>query len=77
MIKKRELERLWILETPNIYSKEQLDSIHYFQRTGFYSKYQHIKVKPNIFDKRQSFLRKMHDYKSRSEFLNSFNRRNN
>lgn len=77
MIKKREIQRLRILETPNIYNKEELDAISYFQGTGFYRKYQDPKVKPNIFDTRQSFLVKMHDYKLRNEFLDSFNRRNN
>ena len=77
MRKKREIKRLWILETPSIYNKEELDAISYFQGTGFYSKQQDPKVKPNIFDTRQSFLVKMHNYKLRNEFLDSFNRRNN
>ncbi len=77
MIKKREIQRLRILETPNFYTKEELDAISYFQGTGFYSKHQDTKVKPNIFDTRQSFLLKMHDDKLRNEFLDSFNHRNN
>lgn len=77
MIKKREIQRLRILETPNLYTKEELDAISYFQGTGLYSKHQDPKVKPNIFDTRQSFLLKMHDDKLRNEFLDSFNRRNN
>ena len=35
MIKKREIQRLRILETPNFYTKEELDAISYFQGTGF------------------------------------------
>lgn len=77
MIKKREIKRLRMLETPNIYNKEELDTISYFQGTGFYSKQQDPKVKPNIFNTRQSFLVKMHDYKLRNEFLDSFNCQNN
>ena len=77
MIKKREIQRLRIIETPNIYNKKELDARSYFQGTGFYSKYQDSKVKPDIFDTRQSFLVKLHDYKLRNEFLDSFNRRNN
>jgi len=38
MIKKREIKRLRIIKTPNIYNKEELDAISYFQGTGFYSK---------------------------------------
>ena len=75
--KRRELKKLRIKETPNFYTKEELDAISYFQGTDFYSKHQDPKVKPNIFDTRQSFLLKMHDDKLRNEFLNSFNRRNN
>lgn len=77
MRKKREIQRLRMLETPKSYTKEELDSIDYFQGTGFYKKHQDPKVKPNIFDTRQSFLLKMHDDKLRNEFLDSFNRLNN
>lgn len=77
MIKKREIKRLRMLETPNFYNKEELNAISYFQGTSFYSKQQDLKVKPNIFDTKQSFLVKMHDYKLRNEFLDSFNRLNN
>lgn len=75
--KRRELKKLRIKETPNFYTKEELDAISYFQGTGFYRKHQDPKVKPNIFDTRQSFLLKMHDDKLRNEFLNNFNCRNN
>jgi len=77
MRKKREIKKLRIQEIPNLYSKEELDAISYFQGTGFYIKHQNPKVKSNIFDTRQSFLLKMHDPISRENFLNSFNRRNN
>jgi hypothetical protein len=75
--KKRDIKKLRIQEIPNLYTKEELDAISYFQETGFYIKHQNPKVKSNIFDTRQSFLLKMHDPISRENFLNSFNRRNN
>ena len=48
----------------------------YFQGTGFYARQQDPKMKPNIYDTRQSFLLKMHDDQMRDEFLASFNRKN-
>jgi hypothetical protein len=74
--KAKELKKLRIKETPDIYTKEELDSIHYFQKTGFYRKYQDPDVKPNIFDTRQTFLLKMHNPIFRNNFLNSFNSKN-
>ena len=77
MKRKKELKRLRVLDKKSYYTKEELDAMNYFQGTGFYITYQDPKVKPNIFDTRQSFLLKMHDDKLRNEFLDSFNRRNN
>ena len=77
MKRKKELKRLRVLDKKSYYTKEELDAMNYFQGTGFYIKYQDLKVKPNIFDTRQSFLLKMHDDKLRNEFLDSFNRLNN
>ena len=71
--KRRELKKLRIKETPNFYTKEELDAISYFQGTSFYQKHQDPEVKPNIFDTRQTFLLKMHDPVLRNNFLNSFN----
>jgi hypothetical protein len=76
MKKKRELKRLRIKENSNLYTKEELDAIDYFQGTGFYQKYQDPKLKPNIFNTRQTFLFKMHDPILRNHFLNSFNSEN-
>ena len=76
MRKQRELKRLRIKENSNLYTKEELDAIDYFQGTGFYQKYQDSKLKPNIFDTRQTFLFKMHDPILRHNFLNSFNSEN-
>ncbi len=76
--KKREIRRLRLQESDDLYTKEELDAINYFQGTGdFYRKRQDPKLKPNIFDTRQSFLVKMHDPILRKNFLNSFNRQNN
>lgn len=76
MKKKRELKRLRIKENSNVYIKEELDAIDYFQGTGFYQKYQDPKLKPNIFDTRQTFLFKMHDPILRNNFLSSLNSEN-
>jgi len=77
MLKKREIQRLRILETPNFYTKEELDAISYFQGTGFYSYHQSLGTPPNIFDTRRSFLLKVEKNKNmRENFLKSYNRRN-
>ncbi len=72
MKKQREIKRLKDV----FYTKEELDAIDYFHGTGIYRKHQDPRVKPNIFDTRQSFLLKMHDDQMRDEFLASFNRKN-
>ena len=46
-----------------------------FSRTGFYEKYQSIETIPNIFDTRESFLKKMRNLEMRETFLNSYNNR--
>ena len=74
MRKKRELRKLKIKENYNYYTKEELDAINYFYGNDFYEKYQDPKVRPNIYDTRQTFLLKMHDRTLRTNFLNSFNR---
>jgi hypothetical protein len=76
MQKKREALRLRLKENFNRTSEEQ-DAVDYFNGTGIYAKLQDIKTKPNIFDTRQSFLRKMHDPIALNNFLDSFNRINN
>jgi len=76
MKKKKELKKLRIKENSNFYTKEELDSMDYFQGTGFYQKYQDPELKPKIFDTRQTFLFKMHDPILRNNFLNSLNSEN-
>ncbi len=71
MRKKKEIQRLGILD--NNFTKAELDAIDYFQGSGFYTEHQDPKVKPNVFDTRQSFLLKMHDPILRENFLKSFN----
>ena len=77
MRKKREIIRLRLREDAKLYTKEELDAMDYFQGNKFYKKQQDPRVKPNIFDTRQSFLLKMHDDKLRNDFLNNLNRRKN
>ena len=76
MTKQAELRRVRMIDRPSLYTKEELDAIDYFQGTGFYARQQDPKMKPNIYDTRQSFLLKMHDDQMRDEFLASFNRKN-
>ena len=76
MKRKREIKRLRLLDNKDWYSKEELDAMDYFNGTGFYHEEQDPTRKPNIFDTRQTFLLKMHDDKSRNDFLNSFNSKN-
>jgi hypothetical protein len=71
--KKGEIKRVRMKEEPKLYTKEELDAIDYFQGNGIYAKYQHEKEKYNVFDTRQSFLRKMHDPIELAKFLDSFN----
>lgn len=74
MKKQAELGRLRaVIRTTRYYTKEELDAISYFKGTGFYAKQQDTKMKPNIFDTRQTFLIKMQDKTVRTEFLGSFN----
>ena len=76
MEKQAELRRTRMMDKRNRYTKEELDAIDYFQGSGFYARQQDPKMKPNIYDTRQSFLLKMHDDQMRDEFLASFNRKN-
>lgn len=74
--KQKELKRLRIKDDYKFYTEQELDSIHYFQGTGFYQKKQDQDVEPNVYDTRKSFLLKMHNPKARDKFLKSFNDRN-
>lgn len=52
-------------------SSQERDAIAYIEGTGFYSKQQDLRTKPNIFDTRETFLLKMHDKNNRTNFLNA------
>jgi len=54
---------------------EEQDAFNYFSSTGFYKNYQSPKTSPNIFDTRESFLKKMNNPEMRTNFLNSYNNR--
>ena len=43
---------------------------------GIYKKYQDPKISPNLFDTRQTFLKKMEDQEMREKFLENYNRLN-
>ena len=77
MKKQTAIRRARMMDKRNCYTKEELGAIAYFQGTGFYAKQQNPKMKPNIYDTRQSFLLKMHDDRMRNDFLNSLNYKNN
>lgn len=72
--KQIQLKRLRIKDTSGFYTKEELDAINYFHGKGFYAKQQDPTMKPNIFDTRQSFLKKMHNPVMRRNFIKSFKR---
>ena len=72
-MKQAELRRVRMIDRPSLYTKEELDAIDYFRGTGFYARQQDPKMKPNIYDTRQSFLLKMHDDQMRNGFLNTIN----
>lgn len=75
MKKQAELRRLRVgLRTTPYYTKEELDAISYFKGTGFYAKQQNPKMKPNIFDTRETLLLKMQDKTVRKKYIESLNR---
>lgn len=74
MKKQAEIRRTRMIDRRSRYTRDELDAMAYFQGTGFYAKQQDSKMKPNIYDTRQTFLLKMHDETARTEFLKSFNR---
>ena len=71
--RRKERKRLRVLDKISHYTKEELDAMDYFHGAGFYHQYHDPELKPNIFDRRQTFLLKMHDPVLRHNFLNSFN----
>ena len=53
---------------------EEQDASNYFSGTGFYKNHQSPET--NIFDTRESFLKKMNNHEMRTNFLNSFKKNN-
>ena len=70
--KKMQLRSTKLLDKESYYTKEELDALNSFNGTGFYKQDQDPKVQPNIFDTRQTFLRKMHDPKMLEKFLDDY-----
>ena len=70
MRKRREAIKMRLPKNFNRNHEEQ-EEINYFQGIGIYAQHQDSETKPNIFDTRQSFLRKMYDPILRRNFLNS------
>ena len=73
LIKQRLIQNAKIKDEKFYYTADELDSIDYFNGQGFYKHHQSLKVKPNIFDTRQSFLLKMHDKTMCANWLKTYN----
>ena len=69
--KQQEAKRVGMVQSFK-FSKKELDAIQYFSGNSIYKKFQDPQAEPNIFDTRQSFLRKMHDSEKRRNFLNTY-----
>ena len=54
---------------------QEKDAFDYFRGTGFYKSYQDVSRPPNIFDTRDTFLKKMQNFEMRNKFLNTYNNR--
>ena len=73
MDKKAQINSLKMIDNDKYYTKQELDSINYFNRKGFYKQKQHLDNKSSIYDTRDSFLLKMCNSKLRREFLDNYN----
>ena len=73
MDKKAQINSLKMIDNDKYYTKQELDSIDYFNGRGFYKQKQHPDNKPSIYDTRDSFLLKMCNSKLRREFLDNYN----
>lgn len=71
MKKKEELNKRKLNDQKLYYTQPELTAMDYFNGVGFYEKQQNPHVKPNIFDTRETFIRKMHDSIERERFLRS------
>lgn len=68
-LKMNESQKLKLL-TP-----QEKDAFDYFRGTGFYQSHQDVSTPPNIFDTRDTFLKKMQNFEMRNKFLNTYNKR--
>ena len=76
MRKRREVLRLGQKENFDR-TKDEQDAIDYFSGRALYKEHQDLRIKPNIFDSRQSFLFKMHNKEMRDNFLKIYNKAEN
>ena len=72
----REAERLNLSEDfkSKILTHSEKDAFDYFNGTGFYKYHQNLNTPPNIYDTRQTFLKKMQNSETRNNFLKTYNR---
>jgi hypothetical protein len=75
--KLREADKLRLSEDfkLKVLKPEEKNALDYFCGTGFYKYYQDINTPLNIFDTRDTFLKKMQDFEMRNKFLKAYNRR--
>lgn len=71
MKKQEELNKRQLTNQKLYYTQPELTAMDYFNGVGFYEKQQNPHVKPNIFDTRETFIKKMHDSTERECFLRS------
>ncbi len=70
-----ELKRLRILNPNQYLTSEEKDALNYFSGQGFYKDRQAIQTPPNVYDTRQTFLKKMENNEVQREFLIRYNQK--
>lgn len=56
-------------------TSQEKDALDYFRGTGFYQSQQDVSTPRNMFDTRETFLKKMQNFEMRNKFFNSYNKR--
>lgn len=51
-------------------------ALDYFHKKGKYEKFQDLKIPPNLYDTRQTFLKKIKNPEIGQEFLKNYNEQN-
>ena len=71
----REAHKLRMNESQKLklLTPQEKDAFDYFRGTGFYQSHQDVSTPPNIFDTRDTFLKKMQNFEMRNKFLNTYN----